>query len=315
MVTLVYAMNIAAAAPRDDTSQPNDWQERERERYRLRIGLRGTSADDWFFGVRLETSQSKRSTNVTFGDDTSTTSGRPPLQGPFAKNSDGINVGQAYLGYKGFRDITLTVGKMPNPLVTTLMVWDADINPEGMAEQWKHTFNFNFGGGLAQAEQSYTKDSKASPFPNLQSEPWTLKIDLFANFAQFVYDDANPENPLGRRRRVPAADAIQRPMPGCWRGRSARRFKFPKNFYFQVAPTLYNYTGNGDTFNVHFVGGDPSYELGFAGHQSSRHQQPARSSTCRRSSAGRSANCRCESSAISRSTSKRTIAPRRRSSR
>ncbi len=45
----------------------NDWQERERERYRLRIGLRGTVLDDWFFGVRLETGASARSTNVTYG--------------------------------------------------------------------------------------------------------------------------------------------------------------------------------------------------------------------------------------------------------
>src|ERR1700746_3040851 len=35
------------------------------------------------------------------------------------------------------------------------------------------------------------------------------------------------------------------------------KFDFPHNFYFQLAPTLYNYTGNGDTFNVHYVGGDP----------------------------------------------------------
>src|SRR5205814_7758405 len=58
-------------------------------------------------------------------------------------------------------DITLTGGKMPNPLVTTLMTWDADINPEGAAEQWKHSFTFNFGGGgVEQAQQSYAKDSK-----------------------------------------------------------------------------------------------------------------------------------------------------------
>ena len=31
----------------------NDWQERERERYRLRVGLRGTVLDDWFFGVAV----------------------------------------------------------------------------------------------------------------------------------------------------------------------------------------------------------------------------------------------------------------------
>ena len=61
----------------------NDWQERERERYRLRIGLRGTLLDDWFFGVRLETGVGPRSANVTIGDDTSPTS--PGGGGPFAK--------------------------------------------------------------------------------------------------------------------------------------------------------------------------------------------------------------------------------------
>jgi hypothetical protein len=233
----------------------NDWQERERERYRLRIGLRGTLLDDWFFGIRLETSQNPRSTNVTFGDDTSSSSGGGG--GPFAKGSDGINVGQAYLGYKGFKDITFTGGKMPNPLVTTLMVWDGDINPEGVAEQWKHTFTFSFGeSGVAQAEQSYSKDNKALAISKPAAEPWKLKIDVFANFAQFIYDDSNPENALGPRKtsggqRVPNTDAWLM----AWQ--VGARFNFPKNIYFQVAPVLYNYTGNGDTFNGHFVGGSP----------------------------------------------------------
>jgi hypothetical protein len=246
-----------------NTSDPNDWLQRDRWRYRLRIGLRGTLADDWFFGIRLETSQSNRSTNVTFGDDTSTvtptTSGNTTtINGPFAKPSDIVYVGQAYLGYKGFRDFTLTGGRMPNPLVTTLMVWDGDINPEGAAEQWKHTFTFSFGqSGLAQAEQSYSKDNKALAISKPASEPWTLKIDVFANFAQFIYDDTNPENPLGpdkttEGRLNPTIDAWMM----AWQ--IGARFNFPKNYYFQIAPVLYNYTGNGDTFNGHFVGGDPS---------------------------------------------------------
>ena len=37
-----------AVAPGNGLGGPNDWQERERERYRLRIGLRGVLADDWF---------------------------------------------------------------------------------------------------------------------------------------------------------------------------------------------------------------------------------------------------------------------------
>ena len=243
-----------------NVDHPNDSIERQRERYRLRIGLRATLADDWFAGVRIETSQNPRSTNVTFGDDTSTitagSSGNSTtINGPFAKNSDGISVGQAYAGYKGFKDITLTVGKMPNPFICTWMVWDPDINPEGIAEQYKHTFDLTFGGGGG-SSPTYSKEGKVVA-AGAASEPWKLKVDLFANFAQFVYDDVNPEDPLGARktsddRLIPRTDAW---LLGWQVG---ARFTFPKNLYAQIAPTLYNYTGNGDTFNGHFQGGDPT---------------------------------------------------------
>ena len=240
------------AAPGSGIAGTSDWQERERERYRLRLGLRGTLLDDWFFGLRLETSANSRSTNVTFGDDTSSSSAGGG--GPFAKGSDVVYVGQAYGGYKGFPDFTFTAGRMPNPLVTTRMVWDPDINPEGLAEQWKHTFVF---GGEALPPPVFSKDGKAVASPPPQ--PF-LKLDLFANFAQFVYDDANPENPLGARATTGANGGIQL-VPNtdaflcAWQ--IGARLNFPHNFYFQLAPTLYNYTGNGDTFNVHYVGGDP----------------------------------------------------------
>ena len=135
-----------AGRPSALVTNPNDAQQRNRHRYRLRLGLRGTLVDDLFFGLRLETSASARSTNVTFGDDA----------GPFGKTSDAIHVGQLYLGYRGFRDITLTAGRMPNPFVTTPMVWDGDINPEGLAQQYKHTFNFSFGGGLRAPRRATT---------------------------------------------------------------------------------------------------------------------------------------------------------------
>lgn len=237
----------------NNPDNPNDWYERHRERYRVRIGLRGTLADDWFFGLRLETSTSPRSTNVTFGDDSS-------VNGPFSKDSDRISVGQAYLGYKGFPDLTLTAGRMPNPLVTTPLLWDDDINPEGLAQQWKHTFNLSFGGGGgAESVQSYSKEGKG--VVTTEAEPLKLKIDVFANFAQFVYDDVNPENPIGPARttdgngftqRVPTTDAFLL----AWQ--VGARFTFPKNIYFQLAPTLYNYTGTGDSFNIYFQGDSTS---------------------------------------------------------
>jgi hypothetical protein len=250
--------NTPVAAPGTGVAGFHDWQERERERYRLRLGLRGILADDWFFGIRLETNANSRSTNVTFGDEAT--------GGPFAKNSDAINVGQAYLGYKGFKDITLTAGRMPNPLVTTLMVWDPDINPEGLAEQWKHTFNFEFGGGgTPEPTQGYSKDGKAVVTTQPAGEPFKLKIDVFANFAQFVYADSNPENPLGPH-------ATTTSQPGRVRGNQlipntdafllawqvGAKFTFPKTLYAQIAPTIYNYTGNSDKFNIHYQGGSPT---------------------------------------------------------
>jgi hypothetical protein len=48
------------AEPGAGVAGTHDWQERERERYRLRLGLRGTLLDDWFFGLRVETSNNAR---------------------------------------------------------------------------------------------------------------------------------------------------------------------------------------------------------------------------------------------------------------
>ena len=250
------------ASPGAGVAGTNDWQERERERYRLRLGLRGTLMDDWFFGLRLETNASSRSTNVTFGDDTSSSSAGGG--GPFAKGSDVVYVGQAYAGYTGFPDFKLTAGRMPNPLITTRMVWDPDINPEGLAQQWKHTFTFNIGGGGGEAVQSYSKGGYSKEGKGViaapAGEPFKLKLDLFANFAQFVYDDSNPENPLGARATTSANGGTQL-VPNtdafllAWQ--VGARLTFPNNVYVQLAPTVYNYTGNGDTFNVHYQGGDP----------------------------------------------------------
>ena len=191
--------NGNSGPPSTLVTNPNDAQQRNRHRYRLRLGLRGTLMDDWFFGLRLETSTSNRSTNVTFGDDA----------GPFGKTSDGAFIGQAYLGYKGIRDVTLTAGRIPNPFVTTPMIWDGDINPEGFSQQYKHTFNLSLGGGETVSEAS--GDGK-NAVAAVISEPTNMTIDVFANFGQFVYDDNNPENPIGAPattggRRVPENDA------------------------------------------------------------------------------------------------------------
>lgn len=128
---------------------------RERFRYALRFGIRGDLFDKFYYGLRLETSTNPRSPWVTFGDDSNPT--------PSAKNSDGINVGQVYLGWRPTSWYEMTVGRMPMPLYVTPMIWDSDINPEGAVEKFKTTVG---------------------------------AVDLFANLGQFLYQDANPDHGL-----------------------------------------------------------------------------------------------------------------------
>ena len=242
-----YEVRTAEAGAPDTLNRPGDNTQRNRFRYRLRLGLRGTLVDDWFFGLRLETSTNPRSTNVTLGDDSG-------VNGPFSKDSDRISVGQAYLGYRGIRDLTVTAGRMQNPFINTLMTWDGDINPEGLAEQWKHTFNFSFGGGSrSTGVQSYDKDGKAVSTATESSPPNNISVDIFANFGQFVYDDSNPENTL-----VPAPNGVPNRDAFLLGWQVGAKINFTKSVYLQLAPTIYNYTGNGDTFNTHFVG-DPTF--------------------------------------------------------
>lgn len=236
--------NGQTAAP-DAVNPPGDTFQRNRARYRLRLGLRGTLVDDWFFGIRLETSTNPRSTNVTFGDDAAAG------PGPFAKNSDGISVGQAYFGYKGFKGVTLTAGKMQNPFVTTSMVWDPDINPEGLAEQYQYTINL--GVSSPGRRETVTDTDGKTVRTNQVAGTAGMSLGLFANFGQFVYDDTNPENPVGPSPNgLPEDDAY---LLGLQIG---ARLNLDENRYLQIAPTLYNYTGTGDTFNLHFVG-DPTF--------------------------------------------------------
>ncbi len=242
-----YEVRSGETAAPDAINPHGDTFQRNRARYRLRLGLRGTLLDDWFFGIRLETSTNPRSTNVTFGDDTAAG------PGPFAKNSDSIGVGQAYVGYQGIKGLKLTAGKMPNPFVLTSMVWDGDINPEGLAEQYKYTIKLG-GGSPATSQTTTDKDGKAVV---TQTSPEVAgpTLDLFANFGQFVYDDSNPENPIG-----PAPNGVSTTDAYLLGWQLGARYNFKKDTFLQIAPTLYNYTGVGDTFNKAFSG-DPTFSV------------------------------------------------------
>ena len=177
----------------------------QRFRYAVRVGVRGTVLDDFYFGLRLDTAANPRSPWVTFG----TSSSGSPYQGPFGKSTAGINIGQAYLGWHPGDWMDLTVGKMPNPLYTTPMLWDTDLNPEGAAERFKYTVN---------------------------------DLQLFANFGQFLYQDVNPQSVSGglgfNGLTGQSVDSI---FQFAWQ--AGAKYNFNSNTFAKAAATLFNYIG------------------------------------------------------------------------
>ena len=190
--------------------------ELQRERYAVRLGLRGDAFDNFYFGLRLETGSNGRSPWVTAGTSASAT---PAYQGPFGKSNAGINLGQAYLGGRVGDWLDVTVGKMPNPLYTTPMVWDTDLSPEGVVERFEHTVG---------------------------------QADFFATLGQFLYEDTNPsEAPKGYF----GADQLNfYPSPSTNTSSSQAvllafqggvNYQFATNLSLKVAPVIYLYHGYG----------------------------------------------------------------------
>jgi len=179
----------------------------QRFRYSVRVGLRGEVFDNFYYGFRLETGANPRSSFVTLG--TSTSSSGTPYQGPFGKSTASINIGQAYLGWRPWDWVDLTVGKMPNPLYTTPMVWSGNINPEGFAERFKYTVG---------------------------------QADFFANFGQFLYADLNPDSAskgLGINGNF--GQKTDNIFLLAWQG--GLKYNFTTNVSAKVAATLYDYLG------------------------------------------------------------------------
>jgi len=178
-----------------------DSEQLDRWRYAVRIGIRGDLTDDWFYGLRVETSTNPRSPWNTFGNTNSNTGGGTS---PYGKA--GINVGQAYLGWKPASWVTLQAGKMPNPMYSTPMVWDPDINPEGIAEK----FNFQL------------------------NDQWSL----FGNFGQFVYSQFSPTE-----NNSDLSFSSYEGYQYAWQG--GVNYKFGDRKSVKIALSYYNYSGFG----------------------------------------------------------------------
>lgn len=130
--------------------------DRTRERFRLRFNGDIQMQKGWSAGFALETASAADSGNQTFengGDDYS------------------IFLARAYVAWQPRNDLKFIAGKQRNPLYTTDLVWDADINPQGVAE----LYTISLGGKDSlefRALQSIMDDNNEATAGRTGNDAW-----------------------------------------------------------------------------------------------------------------------------------------------
>ena len=106
----------------------NTREHRERTRLRARLGILARISEQWGAGLRLATGSAtdRVSTNQTLGQDF---------------NKYNLLVDRAFLKYDPVDWFSVTGGRIPNPWFSTDLVWDEDLNFEGMAATFKPVFD------------------------------------------------------------------------------------------------------------------------------------------------------------------------------
>jgi hypothetical protein len=109
-------------APETASGKPLVSNERTRERFRFRFNGDAILQKGWGAGFALETASAADSGNQTFQD---------------ANNDYSLYLARAYVSYQMNPNLSFAAGKTRNPFYTTDLVWDADINPQGVNENYK----------------------------------------------------------------------------------------------------------------------------------------------------------------------------------
>lgn len=123
--------------------------QQDRNRYRIRVGADYSFTDKFKAGFELESATDNDSANQTVGN---------------AFGKFGINVGLLYLQYDPTDWLTGVLGKQRNPLYTTDLVWDPDINPEGLSENFHWDLNDKWSIGLTAAQFIYEDQTENNAF-------------------------------------------------------------------------------------------------------------------------------------------------------
>lgn len=153
--------NAQFVDPAEPTEPLNTTVDRSRFRYRLRLGIDAEINEDFMAGIRLATGNENDpiSTNDTLGD---------------YQNKDGLTLDRAFVKWTVFhpedpftpnRKLSVYAGRFKNPFFSTDLVWDNDLNFEGVAAKWEYPNSDNvkyFGslGVFPLQEVEFSSDDK-----------------------------------------------------------------------------------------------------------------------------------------------------------
>ncbi len=99
----------------------------QRSRYKVTLGV-NTKSGDFYSDLALVMGAKGRSDNANFGVNASNE----------LDSKNALFLKRAMVGYKATDWLTIEAGRIANPLYTSSMVWDADLNLEGLAEKFTY---------------------------------------------------------------------------------------------------------------------------------------------------------------------------------
>ena len=153
-------------------------EQRERGRYKLILGAK-TESGDWYSDIAFAMGASGRSDNATFAGASTSNQTVAGANGNATKET--LYVKRAMLGYKPTEWLSVEAGRIDNPLYTTPMVWDADLQMEGLAEKAKFKFG-NTDVFLTAFQSQYLGDRKLFDAPsNIGAPGASAKISATTN--------------------------------------------------------------------------------------------------------------------------------------
>lgn len=154
-------------------------QARQRARYKITLGVK-TESGKWYSDLALAMGANGRSDNATFGK--SATANLDDKEALFVK--------RAMVGYKATEWLALEAGRMNNPLYTTPMVWDADLNFEGLVEKVNYKLDNNTDLFFTAAQVQYQGDRRDfTTQVTGQADTITTELFAFQGGGKYAFND------------------------------------------------------------------------------------------------------------------------------